>query len=313
MNRPIFGSAIVLTSTLLFAAATVVSKYAAIQWDLNASYVTMARFSLGLLMVLPQVVRNPALLRPHDPKWVLMRSVSNVLAVFLFFFGVQFTTVSKANLLNMTYPVFVLVVAPLLIREKTPRVLFGFLVLTLIGVWNVVRPTEIGGIDQFAIGDILAFLSAVVAGVAITSLRQARKRDETGTIIFYMMGFGTIANFVLFQFVPSATPQAIPAALLGGAFGAIGQFALTIGFRYVSAAAGSILSTARIPIAWILGIVLFHDPLTVRSLLGTILILVSLIGVSWYRAQRRPAAEGDEGTMSGEGREGGEITPSRSP
>lgn len=282
MSRPLFGSSIILASTLLFAAATATSKYTAVHYNLSAAYVTMARFVLGLLLVLPSILRTPGALRPKEPFWVALRAATNVAAVFLFFFGIQYTTVSKANLLNMTYPVFVFVVAPFLIRERSPKTLVFFLALTLVGVWNVVRPDDLTGLSDFARGDALAFASAIVAGVAISALREARKYDSSRTIIFYMMAGGTLANAAVLLFVPTASTAALPLAIAAGALGAAGQFALTLGFRYVSAAAGALLSTARIPIAWIFGVVLFHDPLTLRSMLGTVLIVASLIGVALH-------------------------------
>lgn len=245
-------------------------------------HVTMARFLMGTVVMIPSVIRNPAIIRPQVPRWVWFRAVSNVAAVFLFFYGIQLTTVSKANLLNMTYPVFVFLFAPFITREKNNPVLVGLLLLALAGVWNVVRPETLETLSDIATGDILAFGSALVAGFAISALRRARQHDSSSTVVFYMMVVGLVANMVILPFLTPPDPQVLGIIVAAGSAGALGQVMLTIGFRHISAAAGALLSTARIPIAGALGILLFADPVSPRALTGAIMIMVALVGVSLY-------------------------------
>ena len=287
----IFGPTVVLFSTVLFAAATVLAKYGAGAEQLSAAWVTMARFVVGLLLLVPTMIRRPALLRPHDSLWVGLRAVSNVGAVLLFFFGIQLTAVSKANLLNMTYPVFVFLFAPAVTGESVPRRLFIFLALTLVGVWNVVRPADLTRLAQIARGDILAFASAIIAGFAISVLRRARRHDESTTIVWYVMLVGIIVNALLLPFVTVPSGRGLIIAVAAGTMGALGQFALTAGFRHVSAPAGALLSTARIPIAGVAGVVLFSDPFGPRTALGAALIMISLVGATLFRRSPNPSPE----------------------
>lgn len=277
----------VLLSTLLFAFATVLAKYATRDGGAHAVHVTMARFLVGLAITAPMVFRDRSLVVPRNLFWVLTRAVTNVVAVLLFFTGVQLTTVSKANLLNMTFPVFVFGISPFVTREKIPWYQVLLLVVTLIGVWNVVAPGTAGasGDAGTAVGDMFAFASAVAAGLAITSLRMARGTDSSGTIIFYVMAVGTVVNAVLLIGYGIPGGAALALTIGGGAFGAIGQFALTYGFRYVPAALGSLLATARIGFAFLFGIALFHDSFSVRGIIGTALILGSLVAVSILTAR----------------------------
>ncbi|TVR70759.1 MAG: hypothetical protein EA427_05315, partial [Spirochaetaceae bacterium] len=105
-----------------------------------------------------------------------------------------------------------------------------------------------------------------------------------GTVLFYMMVVGLVANAMLLPFFPLPAPRVLGFIATAGAAGALGQVLLTIGFRHISASAGALLSTARIPIAGIIGIVLFSDPVTLRTVTGAILILLSLVGVTLHNA-----------------------------
>ena len=290
------GTLLVLLSTVFFALSTVGVKYATRTGEASAAHVAMARFLVGLAITLPMVIKDPSLLRPRGPLWVGVRAVGNVIAVFLFFFGIQYTSVSKANLLNMTYPVFVFFLSPFVTGEKTRPVTVMLLVVTMFGVWNVVRPDDLSSLTNFALGDLLAFSSAILAGLSIAALRKARTTDSTKTIVFYIMALGAVANLGIVAGLPLPSAKFLLIALAGGLSGAIGQFLLTIGFAHVSAQTGSLLSTARILIAVTLGVVLFGDIITLRTIVGATLIVGSLIAASsigqeWARGGRKPSID----------------------
>lgn len=253
-------------------------------YDVHSLHVTFARFLIGSIVTVPLVLRGG--IRMNKPAWVITRGVSNVVAVFLFFFAIRYTTVSKANLLNMTYPLFVFLFAPLVIGERNSPFRYAILLITFLGVWNVVRPEQFEGLGSIVAGDLLALASAVAAGFAIATLRRARLTDDSVTIVFYVMVIGLAINAALLPFTPQTTLPGAGIALLAGTFGAIGQFLLTFGFRHVSASTGAILSTARIPIAAALGILLFDDPFTPRTIIGAVLIVVSLVTITLSRPDR---------------------------
>lgn len=257
-----------------------VAKFGATALELPAVWVTGSRFLLGFLFTVPAIIRRPASLRPSAPRWVYLRALSNVAAVLLFFTGIQLTAVSRANLLNMTYPLFVFVFAPLVTRERTRPILYLWLLLALVGVWNVVRPDPSGAGSGPSVGDLLAAGSAVVAGFSIATLRRARRTDDSRTIMFYLMALGVVVHIGILPFVPVPDGRGLLIALVAGGLGALGQQALTAGFSGVSAPAGALLSTARIPIAGFGGVLLFGDPFGIRSLVGAILVVVALVGAA---------------------------------
>lgn len=304
MRERTIGVLSILASAVFFAVATVGVKYATRTGEASAVHVAMARFIIGFLMTLPLVLRRPELLRPKSVTWVSLRAIANVAAVFLFFFGIQYTSVSKANLLNMTYPVFVFVLSPFVTRERAKPVTILLLVITMIGVWNVVRPADLSSITDFAAGDILSFGSAIVAGFAIAVLRRARATDTSTTIVFYVMVLGLLANVGIVVGLPLPAPRFLLFAAAAGLSGALGQVTLTIGFAHVSAQAGSLLSTSRILIAVVLGVLLFGDVITGRTIIGAVLIVGSLIATSTVdRGKlRRPPDSDDTAEADGANR-----------
>ena len=68
--------------------------------------------------------------------------------------------------------------------------------------------------------------------------------------------------------------------ILSGLSGFVGQIFGTMGFHYLDAPRGSLITASRILFAGILRVSLFADPLTLKILLGGACIVFSLVGVS---------------------------------
>lgn len=279
------GIIFLLTAALLFSFSIVFAKFITVQSNISALEITFCRFLTGFLIILAYVVIKKKPLRPNRPGYVTFRGISNFAAASLFFLGIQFTTVTKANMLNMTYPVFVFVMAPYINREKARIFNYLFLFTTMIGIYLVTLPD----FTAINIGDLYALISSVISGISTSLLREARKYDETYLILFYLMLIGTLANFILIAPIFIFPEQRIlPYLLFSALSGFLGQLFSTIGFRYLNAPTGSLITASRMLFAGILGVSIFADPVTLRIILGGLLILISLIGVSGVVTRPRP-------------------------
>ncbi len=276
------GVTYLVLSAFLFALATVFVKLITSGSDIPSIELSFIRFSFGFISVLAVTLWKKKSFRPGKRKYVYLRALFNTVAVIFFFMGVQYSNVSKANLLNMTYPVFVFLITPFMNDEKVSPRYFLYLVLSLCGIFMIVSPENSPkGFSSINGGDIFALISGITAGFAITSLREARKDNDSYIILIYLMGFGTLLNAVIV--VPYfVMPHGINILYCFGVgfFSLLGQVFITIGYRYIDAAPGSLISASRILFAIILGIVFFSEPFTERMLMGTILISISLVGVT---------------------------------
>ena len=174
------GIVFLLLSALAFAFSTVFVKIITLQSDIPTLQITSVRFFLSFLIMLTYVIIRRKPLRPNNTKYVVLRAILNIGAVAFLFLGVKLSTITKANMLNMTYPVFVFIVAPWINKEKTRPSNYLFLFITMIGVYLVASPT----VATFNIGDVYALCSSLIGGMAISVLREARKYDESYLILF---------------------------------------------------------------------------------------------------------------------------------
>ena len=281
MSKGIF---LLLIAELFFALGTVLVKIITADTEITGVELAFLRFLTGFIIISVYVLLYKKPVKPVKPVYVYMRGFFNTLSVIFFFMGVQYSNVIKTNLLNMTYTVFVMMLAPLINREKTKNSLFIYLIIIMTGIYLIVIPghsvSAFSGINK---GDIFALLSGITAGFGISSLREARKSNSIHVILLYMFGIGTviggiltIGNFI----VPTGINLLL--TLIMAVISFIGQVFLTFGYKYIDAAPGSLVSSSRIVFAIIFGVTIFSDPLTLRIIIGSLMIIISLAGVNGF-------------------------------
>jgi drug/metabolite transporter (DMT)-like permease len=195
----------------------------------------------------------------------------------LFFYGVEYTSITNANMLNMTYPVFIFMLAPLFWDQKIKIPALFYLMLTMTGIYLVIRP-DFANLNP---GDIFALLSAIVAAFAIITLAMAREHESTIIIVFYLMAIGFVING-LWMIPVFVLPDGIQFfhLIMSGIFGVMGQTFLTMGYKTISARTGSMISSSRIVFAAMLGFFVFAEEISFPIWVGGLMIVLSIIGIS---------------------------------
>jgi drug/metabolite transporter (DMT)-like permease len=271
-----------LSAAFMFSFSTVFLKIAmAPPFSASPMVATFVRYLIGALVFGLFVGMRSGVPKANRFGLVVSRAILNTVAVVLLFTAIKYTTITKANLLNLTYPAFVFLVAPFITHERSNWHQLVFLVTALAGAWLIVIPAGGFRLAEVNIGDLLALASGVVSGFAIADLRQARKFDSTETILFYQMNFGALACAGLM--IPSFSLPTLSATgllVVTGLISLAGQYFLTKGYRYINASLGSIVLGSGILFSAGFGITIFHDPVSPRIIIGGLLILVSLVGVS---------------------------------
>jgi drug/metabolite transporter (DMT)-like permease len=281
MNKGIF---LLLIAELFFALGTVLVKIITTDTEITGVELAFLRFLTGFIITGAYVLLYRKPVKSVKPVYVYMRGIFNTLSVIFFFMGVQYSNVSKANLLNMTYPVFVMMLAPLINKERMKGSLFLYLMIIMTGIYLVVIPgNSISYLSEINKGDIFALLSGVTAGFGISSLREARKSNSIQVILLYMFGIGTVTSgvFTIGHFIMPSGINLLY-ALIMAVISFIGQLFITLGYKYIDAAPGSMVSSSRIVFAIIFGVTIFSDPLTLRIIIGSLMIIISLAGVNGF-------------------------------
>ncbi len=270
LSRQAIGWCAVLGSAFFFYLATLIIRWADAYVTIASAYFVFARFFLGFVVVTITMCIQHQPLKPRRHHYLIGRTIANTVAVFCFYQAVSIGSVAQANILNMTYPLFVALFSWFFLKGQRDLLSFIIAAVAFIGIWLVLAPSEM----TLGSGSAWGLASGITAAAAIIYLNLSRQHHDSQTILFYMFGLGMVLIFLLFHeeiFWPDRTELGF--LLACSAAGVLGQYLLTYGFVFVTAVEGSILSSSRILMAALLGPILVADPvLTVTGWIGAFLI-----------------------------------------
>ncbi|WP_319407634.1 DMT family transporter [uncultured Desulfosarcina sp.] len=253
----LLGCSAVFASAFCFYFSTVVIRWSRDVVAIDSAYFAFFRFLLGFVVVCILMALNRQGPSPKRYHLLIGRTVGNCVAVYCFYQAVRYTSVAEANILNMTYPIFVAMLSWIVLRHQRDPVAVAMVAAAMAGVWLILQPGRIG----MGISSLWGLGSGISAAFAILYLNLSRQHHDTNTVLFYMFGLGSVLMFAFFHrrfFWPNAA-EWYYLTLCGGA-GIAGQFLITIGFRYVTAVEGGVISSTRILLAALLGPWLAADP-----------------------------------------------------
>jgi len=169
------GIVLILSAELLFAIASVFAKIITNTSEIAAIEITFFRFAIGIVISGYYLNKTGQSFRPSKPLFVLLRAILNTAAFILFFYSVEYTTITNANMLNMTYPIFIFLISIVFFKRIPSLLSILLLIASTYGIYLVIKPD----FDHINYGDILGLLSGLVGAAAIISLRYARKFDSS--------------------------------------------------------------------------------------------------------------------------------------
>ncbi|MCP4284205.1 MAG: DMT family transporter [Gammaproteobacteria bacterium] len=263
----------VFCSAFCFYLATVVIRWAESHVVIETPYFVFARFFMGFCVVCITMLIGRKRFQPRRYDLLLGRTVMNTVAVFCFYKAVEVGTLAEANILNMTYPLFVAMFAWFFIKDQRDAFVLLVVGVAFVGIWLILSPGEIGIKSE----NIWGLCSGITASGAMIFLNLSRRYHDSQTILFFMFGLGSLLIFVLFSeaiFLPNGRELFFLFAC--SAVGVLGQYLLTYGFLFVTAVEGSIISSSRIFMAALFGPLLVGDPvLTISGWCGALLIFAA--------------------------------------
>lgn len=272
-HRQILGWLAVFGSALFFYLATVIIRWSSLYVEIEAPYFVFARFLLGFMVVSLTMLIGHYPLKPKKYHLLLGRTIANTVAVFCFYKAVEVSSLAEANILNMTYPLFVTLFSWVALKQQRDSMVIWVVLLAFAGVWLVLSPGDLSA--QFQSG--WGLVSGISAAFAMIYLNVSRRCHDSHTILFFMFGLGSIGIYLFFHqkiFIPNG--QELFFLLACSVTGVLGQYLLTHGFRFVTAVEGSVISSSRIVIAALMGPVLVGEPqLTLLGWCGALLIFLA--------------------------------------
>jgi drug/metabolite transporter (DMT)-like permease len=197
----------------------------------------------------------------------------------LFYFAFRHTTIANAVLTHYTAPVFVAVLAPLLLKEKIHKTAWLAIMLSSFGLWLILSgksvETDMFRYDREHLGIIAGALSGLAYALLILVIRRIAPLYSSLFITFIQNG---IVVIVLLPFVLSVPVplQYLPYLLtMGVVHSTIAPLLYVQGFKSVKANEAAILGYFEPIGATLLALIFFREVPGIQALIGGAMILYS--------------------------------------
>lgn len=227
------GALYMCGAALTFAAMGALIKVASA--TLPNVMVVFARNATGLAILVPVLFlqKGPVSLATRDVPGHLLRGLAGLASMYCFFFAIAHLKLADAVLLNQSLPLFLPIVASLLLKEAVPPRLWKTLVVGFLGMALVVKP----GLGVFSTAALLGACSALLAAVAQVGVRRLTRTEPVSRIVFYFSLIATLGSALPLPFAwKTPEPKLWPVLLATGVFATVGQVLLTKAYSSAPAA-----------------------------------------------------------------------------
>jgi drug/metabolite transporter (DMT)-like permease len=207
--------------------------------QMTAESMVFWRNLISLLILLPWLKWNAPRNKLKDKistkelKLHIIRGVSSFLAVYLYFYSLQYLDLSSATLLFNTIPIFIPIVALVWQGFAIKHRLWWAIGIAFLGIALVLKPE--GNIFQTA--SLLALLSGIIGAVSLVSLRLGHYTEPPARMLFYLfvICMASAGLFTLFSFKSSwlsISQDDLVMLVLIGVFGFLYQMFMTAATKY---------------------------------------------------------------------------------
>lgn len=271
-DQPLRGIAAMLTGATAFSAMSLCAKY------LNAHYdVLQTVFFRSLFVLLPAtfmiLLRDPALWRTRNMAAHFWRGTVGFASMLCMFYSFKLLPLADAVAINFLGPVFAVLFAMILLRERARLRHWLSLGAGLVGVLIMTQPGH-AGMNWLGFG--VAMLGTVLFGITQTCIRILGRTENALTTVWVFALMATIFA-AAFQPLVWRTPAGYDWLLLigTGLFALVGQIAVTKAYQYAPAATIGPFNYTSLIWAMLFGALFWDEQPTPQILLGAAIIIAA--------------------------------------
>ncbi|GGI94399.1 hypothetical protein GCM10007973_33120 [Polymorphobacter multimanifer] len=269
-----------VTSCVAFASMWVMIRYASA--SLHAFEIVFFRNALGLIVLLPMLLRTPGLLQLTRWRVHVRRATSGFIATMGTFYAVANAPLATALSINYTAPLFATIGAVLFLGERIRIRRVAALAAGFCGMLIVVRP----GAVPLSAGVVAAVISAISTAFSVVAIRQLVGKDDSRAVAAWSFILLVIPSLIVAAFVWVWPPREVWPLLAGiGVMAAIGQLSVSKAFSLAEASAVLPFDFVRFALVTLAGVMLFGERYDLLTLGGGAIILASTIYLALREAK----------------------------
>jgi len=279
------GYLLIATASVLWGTLGIFAKlsfeYASNSETLIALRLVISFATLSAILILFD--RNSLKIQKTDVTWFLIFGIFAVaLQRISYFSAVHLTTATIAAMLFYTYPVFVTLLAYIVLREKIAKGELLAIALTFSGVALIVKVYDSSSLNVNATGIVFGLASSLFFVLYFMMTKKLRNRYTSWTLTVYGDGIGAL---ILTPIISFSFPQIIefPSQLwllifvIAWVPSLLAYLLYSYAIKYVKASKGSIISVIEPLSATLFSTIFVGERLENLQLVGIVLVLAGVI------------------------------------
>jgi drug/metabolite transporter (DMT)-like permease len=287
MSAPV----LMLLASLLFATMGVCVKLASAHYA--AGEIVFYRGLIGAAVIAGVSRWHGGTLRTQVPAMHFWRSLTGVISLVLWFYAIAHLPLATAITLNYMSSVwmalFLIGGAVMLGASRVDGKLVGTVLLGFVGVGLVLRPTIEH--DQLWPG-LVGLLSGMLAAMAYLQVTALGRAGETEYRVVFYFSIGGMAAGLLTMLWSGVSSHSAPGVLWLAAVGVLAtgaQLMMTRAYATGKTLVNASLQYLGIAWAFLYGVLLFDDPVTLMAVGGMVLIVAAGLAATLLRSHSAPA------------------------
>ena len=271
--------AIFLIVTSVFFGTVMLSFLKIAQEDVNVYVAGFFRFFLGLVIILPYIIKNKdAVLKTTHLKQHFLRAILGLPAMLLYFSALVLLPIEKLTAISFVVPLIVTILAVFFLGEKIYIYRTLALILGFSGMLVIIRP----GFVDISIGVYMVLFSALLWSINIIITKKISKDDSAITILAYQSIFMSLLSFFIVLFfweMPSI--KTFIYLILAAMCGTVLHLTLNHAFKLVDVSMTQPYSFLNLVFASIIGYFVFDEIPDLYTWIGALIIFTGVLIISY--------------------------------
>ena len=271
--------AIFLIITSVFFGTVMLSFLKIAQEDVNVYVAGFFRFFLGLIIILPYIIKNKeAVLKTTHLKQHFLRAILGLPAMLIYFSALVLLPIEKLTAISFVVPLIVTILAVFFLGEKIYIYRTLALILGFSGMLVIIRP----GFVDISIGVYMVLFSALLWSINIIITKKISKDDSAITILAYQSIFMSLLSFFIVLFfweMPSL--KTFIYLILAAMCGTVLHLTLNHAFKLVDVSMTQPYSFLNLVFASIIGYFVFDEMPDLYTWIGALIIFTGVLIISY--------------------------------
>lgn len=264
------GILIMMEACVFFTVFDSLTKYLVDSFTMGE--IAFVRFSFGALVMFPSLLQQRFRINRRDFFYLVLRGLLGAGVFYSTILAFQIGALSVTMVLFFTNPLWALLMGALFLKESITWERMICVVAAIFGIAMLINPWGEG----IAFSHFYGLAAGMMGGANSVLTRYLRARHNSRVIYAFQCFVGTLFS-IPFAIGHAPIPELTNGMILfiAAVFGLLGQVTMNHGFRFIRAAEGSTLVMVEAILTAMVGIIIFHEPLSFTFVAGTVMVLGS--------------------------------------